>query len=890
MTRTAYKSVLFLAIFCWSWLLSAQVRERLQEPITWQFKNVSFREALELFENEVDAYFQYDASLKPKKSTFSANYRRVKAKDALSDFLKRYGLTYALVMDNSIVLKPWKPIEDHLRVAGRINHALSGERVVGATIYSETEGVVTHSNAQGVFYLRTKQKQIDFVVSYPGFQSFRDTIIGSGKSFFVEVNLRPQIDRFEVTEIKVKRKNDLPQTENGWSDRVRINGKQLDHFTHLFGEPDVLRALSNTPGVVSGSEGVFGMYVRGGAADQNLILLDDVPVYNPYHMYGLFGIFNGDIVKNAEFYRGNFPTQHGGRLSSVIKVDTKEGNPDKLHGNVNLGLLSSRLFISGPLFSKKTSFLFGARRSFFDYLVEPVLSGFQGNPTDLVNRYNFWDLNAKITHRFSEKSRLTLMGYSGQDYAGLINQNSSVELDDVINERSEDATYWGNDIASLKWDWLPGPSTHITLKTYFTGYTFRHQRDYQYDFRKSNRLVDEERSLYRVSNGIYDVEGSLNWSEQWTSRFKTVAGVGYTYHSFIPNQRTLTSIVDSVRNVFLFNDEPNNTPEYFTHAQAFIQSGKWGYYDVGLRMVYYDLGLGQFYLLPEPRWNARWKLHSNLWFKLSGSQNRQFFHQLNNLTMGLPSDLWVPSTAKFKPAQSRQLSAALSLNLPKRWLLTTEVFQRSFRDLLEYSESSVYITSNRNWESSVTSGVGETKGVEIQLSKSSKNVSGMISYTWMNNTRQFVEINDNISFPSRYDRRHNIYATLFWKINSMWNITGSWMYNSGFAYTLPVGVIPSPSSNDIYQDIYIYGQRNNQRAIDNHRLDLSLSRRSFVQRVVDGQNKRLAEITWSFGVYNVYNRLNPFYINIGVSENKRRSVYQVSLLPIMPFINYQIKF
>jgi len=186
--------------------------------------------------------------------------------------------------------------------------------------------------------------------------------------------------------------------------------------------------------------------------------------------------------------------------------------------------------------------------------------------------------------------------------------------------------------------------------------------------------------------------------------------------------------------------------------------------------------------------------------------------------------------------------------------------------------------------------VGETKGVEIQLSKSSKNVSGMISYTWMNNTRQFVEINDNIPFPSRYDRRHNIYATLFWKINSMWNITGSWMYNSGFAYTLPVGVIPSPSSNDIYQDIYIYGQRNNQRAIDNHRLDLSFSRRSFIQRVVDGQNKRLAEITWSFGVYNVYNRLNPFYINIGVSENKRRSVYQVSLLPIMPFINYQIKF
>ena len=884
------KRIVWVVFLLGSLNVHAQVKEQLENVVNWRYSGNNFRDALESFENEVGVYFQYDATLTPSNTTFEVNFNRVKAKAALIDFLREYGLTYSVVMDNSIVLKRWKPVENTLRLAGRINNKLSGERVVGATVYIEDQGIITHSNSQGIFYLRTKREQLSILVSYPGFEVYRDTFLGLGKSFFIEINLVPQIDRLEAAEVRVKRKFDLPHTEDGQSDVVRINNHQLENYAHLFGEPDVLRALSNTPGVVSGSEGVFGMYVRGGGADQNLVLLDDVPVYNPYHMYGLFGIFNGDIIKNAQFYRGNFPTKHGGRLSSVIEVDTKEGNTDGLQGSLNLGILSSRVFVSGPLLSKKTSFLFGARRSFFDFLVEPVLGLFETDQSDLVNRYNFWDINAKITHRFSEKSRLTFLGYSGQDYAGLLNFSESSSTENNTTEQSEDATYWGNNIASIKWDWLPGPSTHITLKTYYTGYKFNHQRDYKFTSRNVNQPVSREQSLYRVSNGIYDVEGSLNWSEQWSPRVRTVFGMGYTYHQFRPNQRTLTSVIDSVRNVFSFNDESNNTPEYFGHGQLLIQGGKWGQYDVGVRMVYYDLGLGQFYLLPEPRWNAKWRLSRRLWLKLSGSQNRQFFHQLNNLTMGLPSDLWVPSTSKFKPAQSRQLSAAFTWNLRKNWQFMAEGFQRSFRDILEYSDNAVYITSNRNWESSVTSGVGTTRGIEFQLTKSNRNWSAVFSYTWMKNDRQFQAINNNIPFPSRYDRRHNLYANLHWKINKNWSVSSSWMYNSGFAYTLPVGIIPSPTSNDGFQDVFIYNERNNQRSIDNHRLDVSLTKTNPIMRSRNNELVKVAETNLSFGIYNAYNRLNPFYINIGRLEGSKRSVYQVSLLPFMPFINYQIKF
>jgi hypothetical protein len=337
-----------------------------------------------------------------------------------------------------------------------------------------------------------------------------------------------------------------------------------------------------------------------------------------------------------------------------------------------------------------------------------------------------------------------------------------------------------------------------------------------------------------------------------------------------------------VNNLFVFSDERVNTPEVNGFMKWEYSGGIWGHYDIGMRLVYYSLGSGQFYLLPEPRLNARWQLGNRVWLKASLSQNRQFFHQLNNLSMGLPSDLWVPSTAKFKPAESRQRSVGLSFALSRNWSGQVEGFQREFRDILEYSESAVYITSNRNWEQSVTSGTGTVAGLEWQLQRSGARWSGLFSYTWMRNVREFRDINEGQAFPSRYDRRHNIYVTALYKLNSRWSFSGSWMYNSGFAYTRPVGIVPSPTSSDPALDVYIYGARNNLRAADNHRLDFSFT----YEKTSPEKRKR----RWVFGVYNAYNRLNPFYVNLGLGQGGSRSLYQVSLLPILPFVNYQIDF
>ncbi len=876
------KSLVFILFYFLIVRVQGQAEEALKKRINWRVETDNFREALESFETLTGIFFQYDSKLTPPKRLFKYAVRNQIAADALREFLHRYGLEFSLVMDQSIVLKPWKPIDNSMRISGSLTNGITGERIIGASIFLEKIGRIVYSNSQGIFHIQSEDSNAILGIYYSGFQPLFDTFSGKSKTIYRSYIMMPEVDRIEAAEVKVKRQTDLPRSEEGWSDRVSMSGSQLERFPHFFGEVDILRAFSATPGVVSGSEGVFGMYVRGGAADQNLVLLDDVPIYNAYHMYGLFGIFNGDIIKNAQFYRGTFPANHGGRLSSVIQVDTKEGDPNQFQGSLNAGLLTSRVFLTGPLFSDKTSFMVAARRSVFDFLVAPIVESTNLGSGDVINRYNFWDINAKITHRFSDRSRLTLMGYSGQDYAGLIDQQIYREGNKRILERAEDVSRWGNDVASLKWNWSSGTGTTLILKSYYTSYRFEHDRKYRNDVYLDARLDQQEISNYEVSNGIYDVETAFEWGEQWSPRLKSIIGLGYTYHSFRPNRRELVSSNDSLETEFVFSDERINTPEINGFAKLEFSGGSWGHYDLGMRTVYYSLGLGQYYVLPEPRFNARWQLGNRAWLKASVSQNRQFFHQLNNLSMGLPSDLWVPSTAKFKPAQSRQRSLGFTYSINRNWQWQVEGFQRDFRDILEYSESAVYITSNRNWESSVTSGTGEVSGVEMQFQGNGAGWSGLFSYTWMRNMRQFKHLNEGEIFPSRYDRRHNIYLTLFYKISRKWSFSGSWMYNSGFAYSRPLGIVPSPTASDPAQDVYLYGARNNLRALDNHRLDFSFT---YETKPTEKRKSR-----WVFGVYNAYNRLNPFYINLGLGEGGKRSLYQVSLLPILPFVNYQIDF
>ena len=858
----------------------AQSIESLEEKIDFEYTGRDFREILSQFEEKTGYYFQFESELLPKKKNFRFSYRNRKASIILQDILQQSGLNYKKVVGKSLILTRWNPKAEVLQISGRVSNINNRERIVNASIIIEGSDVVVYTNSQGIFQFSSQKSPVIITAYSPGFYPFQDTISGIGKSYYLDVTLRPEIDRMQVAEVVAESSKKLPSIENGELGVLNVSGKQLKNMSHLLGEPDILRMLSLNPGVVGGSEGVFGMYVRGGAADQNLILLDGVPIYNPYHLFGVFGVFNGDIVKNTTFHRGSFPAKNGGRMSSIIDITSREGSPEKWETEASVGILSSRIYTGGPLLSDKTTLFLSARRSFFDFLVKPAISLFPALSNQIVNRYNFWDINAKLTHRFTNKSRMSLSYYSGQDFSGLVDRVSSGDDKNFLRENIEDVSYWGNELLSLNWDVMTSPSSNLIVKAYYTNYDFSHQHLY-------SRVIGEgfsslvERSDFIVSNGIYDYEASIHFAKNWKDRIKSETGMGYIYHSFLPNQRSIVTEIDGVRITNNVNDDPVSTPEYYAYSELQMQLGYFGNYNLGIRASYYDLGLNQFYLLPEPRLKAKWDIGRSSWINFSLSQNRQFFHQLNNLTMGLPSDLWVPSTANYRPAKATQRTLGIAHQINKEYQFSVEVFEKTFQDILEYNEDAIYITSNLDWENSVTSGAGNVRGFEFLFEKTTGRLTGYLTYTWMKNLRSFIEINNGKEFPARYDRRHSIYAMLNYRVNSDWAFSANFIFNTGFAYTLPIGVYSSTTSSDPAQEVFIYGERNNSRTISNHRVDFSFTKKaSFF-----GYDSK-----WIFGVYNAYNRKNPFYINLGLGQQGNRTLYQVSLLPLMPFINYQLKF
>jgi hypothetical protein len=357
-------------------------------------------------------------------------------------------------------------------------------------------------------------------------------------------------------------------------------------------------------------------------------------------------------------------------------------------------------------------------------------------------------------------------------------------------------------------------------------------------------------------------------------------GFGIANHRFIPGNRKQYSRINKTESDLVYNDARLNVPEYFTYTE-FQYNGKRRWIGAaGLRLGSFRLPEPYYFILPEPRLNIKYRLKENQFLHASATRNRQFFHLLNNLSLGLPGDIWVPSNRQLQPGRADQLSLGYAQSRPS-WSFSTDVFYRSFKYLLEYKDNAGYVTSGKNWEDAVTSGNGEAYGLEVLAEKTAGKLNGWISYTLMWNNRWFADLNNGLSFPARYDRRHNIYlaGVYHWKPNI--DINAAWTFNSGFAYTLPVATYSSPTPNDPYRDIFIYGNRNNARAADNHRLDISITL----------QKQRKGYIRyWTMGVFNVYNRFNPFYINPGFDKLGNRKLYQVSMLPLLPNISYKITF
>lgn len=756
-------------------------------------------------------------------------------------------------------------------LSGYITDAGSGEKLINANVYETGQLRGTVSNVYGFYSLTLPAGHYTITYSYVGFKpAIKKLDLTADVQLNVNLDYAEAIEEVTVTGGAVTHK----QTDSQMSKEI-ITMDAIERLPAFMGEADVMKTLQLMPGVQSGSEASSGLYVRGGGPDQNLILLDGVPVYNASHLFGFFSVFNTDAVKNVSLYKGGFPARFGGRLSSVVDIRMKEGNEKEFHGGAQIGLLSSKFFVEGPLKKDKTAFHVSARRTYIDLLARPFMSD------DETSGYFFYDTNLKVNHKFSEKSRVYLSAYLGRDKA-YNKYDDAYSYDGYSYEDSYDSKlYWGNITTALRWNYIFSNKLFANTTLTYSDYRFVVSDDSEY----IENGVIEDKSFYKYNSGIEDWSAKIEFDWYPTPRHEVKFGSGYIYHTFKPGVETIRTTG---------NDSPINKQfgdghTYAHEMNVFIEdnielSGRLKA-NLGMHISAFNVE-DTWYTSLEPRASMRYLLSDKVTLKAAYSKMQQYLHLLSNSTIGLPTDLWLPATKRIKPQVSHQYALGAVYGGLHNIDLSVEGFYKEMDNLIEYKEGASFFGSSRGWEEQVDVGQGLSYGLELMVKKDIGKTTGWVGYTWSKTDRQFDNINMGEWFPARYDRRHDASIVISHKLNDKIDIGGTWVFGTGNAITLSNYEIErlNTAKRDYWgsnKALPYFEHRNNYRMPNYHRLDFGINFH---------KKKKRGVRTWNISVYNVYNRKNPFFLYAGHNDNGNKVLKQISLFPILPSITYSYKF
>ena len=753
-------------------------------------------------------------------------------------------------------------------LSGIIRESGSGETLPGVSIYCDSLRIGVQSNAYGFYSLTLPEGKHRIKISALGFSAI-DSVITFNQNLRVDFNVGQGIALKEVV-VNAEAKKRI--SEESQMSVINIPVQQIKDIPALMGEKDVLKVIQLMPGVQKGSEGSSGIYVRGGGPDQNLIILDDANVYNAYHLFGFFSLFNGDALKSVELVKGGFPASYGGRLSSVINMQMKEGNQEEFHGEAGIGLISSRLVLEGPLKKKKSSFLISARRTYVDALIYPFL------PPEQKGGYFFYDLNAKLNYTLTDKDRLYLSGYFGKDKFYFNSNNDGFKLKGNLN--------WGNATGTLRWNHIYSGKLFSNTSAIFTNYQLgigsREEFDSTYfDLQFGSAIRD-----YTIKHDFDFYPNSKHHI-----RFGGLA----IFHRFKPSAVVVKSS-DALSAGISVNS-------IYTMESGLYVEDDWKISgrlkaNIGLRVSHYVANKTSF-TNPEPRVSARYSITEKSAVKASYALMNQYLHLLSSTGVSLPTDLWVPATRNLRPMQSQQWALGWAQELPKGINLTIEGYYKNMRDISFYKEGASFLLIDNpegaqgiNWEKNITQGKGWSYGSEFFLQKEKGKWSGWIGYTLSWTYVQFDSINFGKKFFPRYDRRHDISIVNIYKFNDRIKLSCTWVYGTGNAITLPVAQYDAAPHNPAQIDNYSqynfigfrndYGEKNSFRMAPYHRLDVGIQFTKVKKRYTR---------TFELSFYNAYNRWNPFfyYIERGVTATQNK-LMQVTLFPILPSVSWSWKF
>ena len=743
-------------------------------------------------------------------------------------------------------------------ISGTVTEKKNGETVIGASVYvknNRSGNAIT--NSYGFYSITLPKGKYQLIFTMVGYQN--DTlVIDLSANLQLNQSLTEKANELSEVVITSKKANDNLLKSQIGLEKLSVAG--IAKIPVIFGEKDILKTAQLLPGIKSAGEGSSGFFVRGGAADQNLILLDEAPVYNASHLLGFFSTFNSDALKDVTIIKGNSPAQYGGRLSSVLDVKMKDGSNQKFNGNAGIGLISSRVSIEGPLAKEKGSFILSGRRTYVDMFLKL-------SKDNKENTLYFYDLNGKANYRINKKNRIFFSGYIGQDVLGI---GKSFAVD------------WGNKTATIRWNYEISPKIFSNTSFIYSDY------NYKMNFGSSN-------STTRLNSKIRDlnIKEELTWYPDSKNTLKF--GFNAIRHNLIPTRLTGRNTVAANKNGRLSYENAvfaNNTwrpTERLTldyglrlSAWSILGGDTYRMYKSGVQtdsVVLASGKIGKTYINLEPRIQVNYNINEVSSIKAGYARNTQHLHLLSNSTSTSPTDQWFGDSYNIKPEISDQVSLGYARNFKDNAYQTSiEIYYKDLKNQIDYKDGAD-ISTARDVESELLFGKGRAYGAEILIKKTSGRLTGWIGYTLAKTERKINGINNDNWYNARQDRTHDISVVGVYQLSEKWSLSGLFVYGTGNAVTFPSGKYQVGG-----QTIFLYTDRNGYRLPAYHRMDLGLT---YTKKKRNGR-----ESSWNFSLYNVYGRENPYTLTFEDSKTDptKTVAKQTSLFRWIPSVTYNFKF
>lgn len=749
-------------------------------------------------------------------------------------------------------------------ISGTIKSKSSGEDLIGVIIkVKELPNIGAASNEYGFYSLSLPKGTYTFIVSGIGYKAVEESVQLTSN---LKKDWLLESANFSLKEVVVtnrRRDENVRKNEMG---TTTLDIKAINKLPVIMGEKDIIKAIQLTPGVKASGDGSSGFYVRGGASDQNLILLDEAPVYNASHLLGFFSTFNSDAIKDVTLYKGSMPAEFGGRLSSVLDVRMNEGNNQDYHVSGGIGLISSRLNIEGPIQKGKSSFLISGRRTYADLFLKL-------SPDDGIknSKLYFYDLNAKMNYQIDAKNKIYLSGYFGRDELG---------YKDLFGFN------WGNTTATLRWN-------HIATSKLFSNTSLIFS-DYRYVV-----SVTSNNTQFDIKSNIQDwnLKQEFSWYANSSNTLKF--GFNSIYHTIVPGNISASgsSAINSTsvesrygwENAVFLSDEWKVTPKLNLNAGLRVSSfsllgkGTFNQYDsagdITNTNAYSSGAFVKTYVVPEPRLGINYLLNDVSSIKAAYTRTAQYLHLLSNSNAGSPTDLWIPSSPNVKPEIADQVSLGYYRNFKDNlYEFSSEIYYKDLQNQIDY-KNGASLNANSNVESELLYGKGRAYGLELFFKKRSGRFNGWVGYTLSRTERQIEGINNGNWYVARQDQTHDISVVGIYDLTSRWSLSGAFVYSTGNAVTFPTGKYEINSIT-----YYKYDERNASRMPAYHRLDLAATYTKL--------KTRNRESSWSFSLYNAYGHQNAYIVTFAPDKNdpNKTVATQVALFRFVPSITYNFKF